>query len=293
MTSEKDITQELGSIDVVMCSDNSNKPWFKQCLNSIKREIPLHCFILIDCLSTDGTERVVRDQFTNVKLISSKAKLGAARRMGIQLVDTPWFVFLDDDIELPLGWYSRMTQHVAKNVGGVAGFAIESSPIWERFSYLTINKKNATRFVTVDSSNQDIIRGLTCNTLCRTATVKDWNPSPNLAAYEDHHLLRHIVRNGFKWIAASDPVCRHHGTFSLKSEFKKAKWNGAGARIANATTLRRLIRKTAYVVQTSLYGSLRIRNPLLMLHIFAEHFGMIIGYLRWSRYTSSYTYARR
>jgi glycosyltransferase involved in cell wall biosynthesis len=290
--SSREIPRELSSIDVVMCSCNSNKPWFRQCLESVRREIPVHCFILVDRFSADGTFEVVKEYFSNAKLVSTDAKLGSAREMGIQLVDKPWFVFLDDDIELSEGWYSRVVSYAADGVGAVIGFPIETNQAWEKYSHLVMNEKNATRFVAVDKDGSEMPRGLTCNVLCRKESVRDWMPPADLAAYEDYHILRHIVRRGFRWISTSDATCRHHGVFSLEITFKKAKWNGAGARLVGATTLRKLIRRTSFIGRKGLWGSLRIRNPLLMLLFLADHAGTLVGYLAWSNYTSSYINAR-
>jgi glycosyltransferase involved in cell wall biosynthesis len=291
--SPREIPPELSSIDVVMCSCNSNRSWFRQCLRSIRREIPVHCFILVDYFSADDTLKVVKEYFSNVKLVSTDAKLGSARKMGIQLVDKPWFVFLDDDIELSEGWYSRIVPYIENGVGAVIGFPIETNPAWEKYSRLVMYEKNATRFVVVDKNSPEMARGLTCDTLCRKEAVRDWMPPADLAAYEDHHLLRHVVRKGFRWISTSDATCRHHGVFSLGIEYKKAKWNGAGARLVGATPLWKLVRKTFFVGRKGLCGSLRIRNPSLMLLLLAEHVGTLVGYLEWNKYTSSYINARK
>jgi len=50
-------------IDVVMLTKNSNKPWFRRVLTAIKREIPVHHFIVVDGYSTDGTVDVVKEFF--------------------------------------------------------------------------------------------------------------------------------------------------------------------------------------------------------------------------------------
>jgi glycosyltransferase involved in cell wall biosynthesis len=291
--SPREIPRELSSIDVAMCSYNSNKSWFRRCLRSIRREIPVHCFILVDYFSADDTLKVVEEYFSSVKLVSTDAKLGPARKMGIQLVDKPWFVFLDDDIELSEGWYSRIASYVEDGVGAVIGFPIETNPAWEKYSHLVMNEKNATRFVVVDRNSPEMVRGLTCDMLCRKEAVSDWTPPVDLAAYEDYHLLRHVVRRGFRWISTSDATCRHHGVFSLGITYKKAKWNGAGARLVGATSLWKLMRKTSFIGRKGLWGSIRIRNPLLMLLFLADHVGTLVGYLGWSRYTSSYVNARK
>ena len=45
---EVDMGADSELIDVVMCTWNSHRPWFHKCLFSIKREIPVHQFILVD-----------------------------------------------------------------------------------------------------------------------------------------------------------------------------------------------------------------------------------------------------
>ena len=35
-------------IDVVMCTWNSSKPYFRRCLSSIKREVDVHHFVVVD-----------------------------------------------------------------------------------------------------------------------------------------------------------------------------------------------------------------------------------------------------
>jgi glycosyltransferase involved in cell wall biosynthesis len=44
-----------------MLTKNSNRPWFRRVLAAIKREIPVHHFIVVDGYSTDGTVDVVRN----------------------------------------------------------------------------------------------------------------------------------------------------------------------------------------------------------------------------------------
>lgn len=62
----------LEKIDVVMCTYNSNAPYFKAILRSISREVPVHCFILVDRLSTDGTVESVLEVFLKQKLFYQK-----------------------------------------------------------------------------------------------------------------------------------------------------------------------------------------------------------------------------
>jgi hypothetical protein len=58
-------------LDVVMLTNNSNKPYFRRVLNAIKREIPVHC----------------------------------SRYVGMKLVDTEYFAFIDSDVKILSGWF--------------------------------------------------------------------------------------------------------------------------------------------------------------------------------------------
>ena len=77
------------SIDVGMLTNNSNKPYFRRVLRAIKREIPVHHFIVVDGYSTDGTMEIVKEFFgKRTKVIRTDAPLGGARYLGMRAVDT-------------------------------------------------------------------------------------------------------------------------------------------------------------------------------------------------------------
>jgi glycosyltransferase involved in cell wall biosynthesis len=92
------------SIDVVMCTWNSNRFYFRRCLASVKKEVDVHHCIVIDRFSSDGTLEVVRSVYPDAKVFQTEANLGSARKIGIAYVDTQYFAFIDDDIELSDGW---------------------------------------------------------------------------------------------------------------------------------------------------------------------------------------------
>ncbi|MEM2111090.1 MAG: glycosyltransferase family A protein [Candidatus Bathyarchaeia archaeon] len=111
-------------VDVVMCTWNSNKPYFVKCLNSIRREIPVHHFILIDRFSNDGSVKTVKEIFPKAIVKETCANLGVARQLGIRLVDTEFFVFVDDDIELCSRWFREITTHIDSATGAIHGQAV-------------------------------------------------------------------------------------------------------------------------------------------------------------------------
>jgi len=111
------------SIDVVMLTKNSNKPYFRRVLRAIKREIPVHHFIVVDGYSTDGTMEIVKEFFgKRTKVIRTDAPLGGARYLGMRAVDTEWFAFIDSDVEILPAWFEtakRIMQH--PRIWGVEG----------------------------------------------------------------------------------------------------------------------------------------------------------------------------
>ncbi len=48
-----------------------------------------------------------------------------------------------------------------------------------------------------------------------TDIVASWNPPAWLAAYEDYHLLRHVVTQGYKWRILLDYTAKHYTPTSM------------------------------------------------------------------------------
>jgi hypothetical protein len=172
-------------------------------------------------------------------------------------------LFFDGDIKPLKGWYREITSHITKDVGAVAGLAIYLDSSMKKLIYLNMKDKHMEHR-TVDKSNPDAMRGLTHDTLCRTEFVKGWLPPSILAAYEDHHLLRHVVQKGFKWGSISNAKVIHYGVFACRSEYKKGKWNGTGARLIRAKNLRKILTRLIYYTFGYTYDSLRIRDPTVI-----------------------------
>ena len=73
----------LEKIDVVMCTYNSNKSYFKAVLRRISQELPVHNFIVVDRLSSDGTVDVVLEVFPEAKIVLSKENLGEPAKLAL------------------------------------------------------------------------------------------------------------------------------------------------------------------------------------------------------------------
>ena len=103
------LAKNVAEIDVIMPTWNSNKPYFKRVLVAIKKYVPLHHLIIIDRFSGDGTLEIARNIFHEDELvvIRSSARLAHARWIGIKHVDTPFFAFIDDDVEVMANWFKE------------------------------------------------------------------------------------------------------------------------------------------------------------------------------------------
>ncbi|RLF13067.1 MAG: hypothetical protein DRN06_09060, partial [Thermoprotei archaeon] len=115
---------KVGEVDVVLCTYNSNKPYFRRCLEAIKREVPVRRLIVVDRFSKDGTLKTVKSVFPDAVVIRSEANLARARKLGIEAVETKYFLFVDDDVELSKGWFEAVTEYVDSRTGGIHGHAV-------------------------------------------------------------------------------------------------------------------------------------------------------------------------
>ena len=116
------MTSRSMSIDVVMLTKNSNKSWFRRVLAAIKR-IPLHHFIVVDGYSTDGTISVVKEFFRDkLIIVKTRGSLGLSRYLGMKLMDTEWFTFIDSDVEILPSWFKVARKFIkTPHVYGIQG----------------------------------------------------------------------------------------------------------------------------------------------------------------------------
>lgn len=272
---------KLDSVDVLMCTWNSNKPYFRRCLKSIKREIPVHHFLVIDRFSSDGTVDVIKEYFEPT-VIYSKENLATARRDGIDLVDTRYFIIVDDDIELPIGWFKRLTRHLDVHVGAVHEYVM--APLFSD-KWMKWVKKTPTRIIDVTPESALEYGMRLDNTILRTDAVKDWKPSPLVSAYEDFLIVKHIVSKGYIWRIVNTFSFAHHRPRRMREYFRRVRWHVAGGRVTGfEPSLRRLLvelfRQTVHAFRLSLHT----REPRIFVSTFLIRLVSIDGYLRWKKF---------
>jgi glycosyltransferase involved in cell wall biosynthesis len=224
-------------IDVIMCTWNSNEPYFRNVLLSIKKEVDVHDFIVIDRYSTDGTLEIVRSVFPRARVFQTFANLGIARKMGIERVTTEYFAFIDDDIKVSEGWFTKLISFIKREerVAAVQGSVRYDVSYMDkaRAFELSRRKENVTEITG---------RGYTHNTLLRTSVLMDFNPPGLIHSWEDFLITQHANKKGYRWFELKQAQVIHYriaeGSYlgELRQNVRRARWNGAGDRIVHKSS---------------------------------------------------------
>jgi glycosyltransferase involved in cell wall biosynthesis len=276
----------LDKIDVIMCTYQSNKPYFHAVLQRILQHVPIHCFTVIDRFSSDGTADKILELFPNAKVVHSMENLGSARKLGINIVDTPFFAFVDDDVLLLKGWYEYTKGLMNSRVGAVACYANDKTHL-TRGLY-----KFATRprLVVSSKKNVDSQRGFTYATLMRKEAVASWKPDRTLVACEDHEILRYVVKRGFLWLTSRFAFAEHlqpdqnYFTF-FRNVWRKTAWNTAGCRNTGLIklSLAQLIFRILLKFRSGIKESFSSRNALVLPYHCIDGLAFFYGYICWKK----------
>jgi len=286
-------------LDVVMLTKNSAKPSFEKCLISIKANVPVNRLIVIDAYSTDNTLDIINKFFPNSIIIQTKQPLARARKLGVSYVETEWFAFIDSDILLFPEWFKIVGDLRGEGIGGIQGayqYANESllkylkwqENIWKK---KFLRKKNEPlSIVDVNNFKKKWFRGLTHNTLIRTSCIKDWDPPAHLHIGEDHHLLLHVIKKGYKWLVVHTPVCKHYAFLNLTEtmhrgfveaqEVKKITRRGYIERDEmwiDATAMNYL-KLLGFSFWKGLVASLYEKDPRILLYKMCFYGSMLLGH---------------
>jgi len=279
-------------IDIVLLTKNSfsrcEKGVFEECLETVKKEIPIKNLIVVDCFSKDDTLRILKNHFPDkLKLIQSDALRGKAREIGIKNVETEYFMFVDDDVILSPCWFDKAVRFFENdpNVGAVWGVDRVYRHGKRTGGTILMSK---VRNMTPDEImiRNFKIRGGTHDILIKTEIVKNIVIPADLHIYEDAFIKEYIEHKGYKVIPTSDVWCIH--------KRPKSKWN-----VAKGVQLAFLEQKYGYLHYHTLYYVLRnfvLSFPkALLIYVLSRNIGesvdqflyytmMLIGILKTKPY---------
>jgi glycosyltransferase involved in cell wall biosynthesis len=275
-------------IDVIMLTWNSNRPFFKLVLEHIKRYVPMRKFIVVDRYSKDGTPELIKIYFPKAEIIKTNANLARARKIGIEAADSEIIAFIDDDVFIREKWYPVL--YSLMKLFPLIGM------IYPLYGLRRLNER-AYEFAYRDVSIKELvlrglsaIRGRTIATMVRRTLVLDWEPSKELSAFEDYHLTQHILNKGALVVQVNEPLAIHVPgiNFSVRKQFEKSAWNGAGMRVTGAMNL---IEVGAYSLARIVQGLMPEQQKRLKyagfrnnLEYIVAQSGYIIGWLFPRRY---------
>jgi glycosyltransferase involved in cell wall biosynthesis len=177
-------------IDVCMPTWNSGevlaRTLDKLAISEEYTQVGINRLILVDNLSDDGTIKVAESKAVendwSLLVERQGSSLPRARQIAFRLVETPWFLFLDDDVRITKGYLQKLTQCVAPSIGAVQGRKQSSSgEPWEW-------------------SQRRVYRGGTHATLIRTTAVDDLSIPEGVKVLEDEYIRRHVESAGYIWI---------------------------------------------------------------------------------------------
>jgi len=265
---------------------NSNTRFFPAIIKSILTNIPVCHLIIIDRFSSDGTREVIKRLVPEEKLILKTSRLNQpmARRLGITLVDTEWFAFIDSDILICKNWYNKIKKHIINNnVGAIQGI---HWPCWkEEFDKVEVlmNISEVSPYLILRNGLFNLTRGLTTCTLIRTELVKDWFPPPIMYRFGDLHITQHIIRKGYKWLRVYNAMSYHMiEEPTILQVFRKALNDGAGARLSGMIKSNQFF---SQIIGRTLGALLKLgRDPVNSYRRIICMFGYILGYINPERF---------
>jgi glycosyltransferase involved in cell wall biosynthesis len=200
--SKREAAEDIGKVDVVVLTKNSEEQ-LERCLSAIYRNVPVNRLILVDGYSTDRTLDIVskfEKKYHNVVLIQDNGCRGRARQIGINHVETKWFLFVDSDAELCKGWFEKAKSFITPDVGAVWGIEI-----WSGIQ----NPEILNLFLKVTRKIFEL-RGGTHDLLIRYNAIADIAIPDDLHVFEDAFIKEWIIKKGYKVIPTYDPYCIHY-----------------------------------------------------------------------------------
>ena len=158
--------------------------------------------------------------YDHILIDSTTKPLGKAREALISRVTTKEFLFLDDDVYLPKGWYEQMSQYDAP---WVESYALPTNPEpLKKLSNWSYKRRYGSKPYVLRPQD----RGFTCATIIETDFVKDWKSPENLHYFEDKAICDHVKQKSGKCLRV--PVmCDHNEPYDffehLKPSMKQMK----------------------------------------------------------------------
>ncbi|HXQ91888.1 MAG TPA: hypothetical protein VN739_02705 [Nitrososphaerales archaeon] len=146
--------------------------------------------------------------YDQIFIDSSETLLAKKRENLIKRVGTNNFIFLDDDVFLPKGWYENIMKFWDEKLAWLEGYANPSKPEWYA-KWCEYRLGTVTPYYIAKGE-----RGFLCSTIIKTDYVSDFLAPPSMSYAEDWALSKHVQSKGGKMYRV--PVRSYHNfTYNL------------------------------------------------------------------------------
>ena len=205
-------------IDYIIPTWNSEKT-IEECLIAIRKFGNPNKIIIVDNESTDQTVKIARNY--DCEILYDTKSLGSARKKGLKAASTKWIGFIDSDVIISDGWYSKILNYVNEDIGAIQGRKLSTIAPFREIEKKKIKKIfEKKRYYDLNFGD----RGYTDNTILQRDIVLKADIE-NINAFEDYIITQTILENGYKWRCV--PVFSDH--YETKDNFiKKPGWHSSG-----------------------------------------------------------------
>jgi GT2 family glycosyltransferase len=186
-------------------------------LRALQRSLPRHPgpVILVDNGSTDGTVGFVRRHFPRVRVIEAGRNLGApARNLGVQLAETPYVAFADDDswwadgsLERAAGLFDAHPRLAVLGARVLVGARERLDPVSEEMRRSPLGTAG-------DLPGPSVLGFLACGAVVRREAFLEAGGFDDVIFFfgEEERLAVDLAAKGWGLAYVDDVVAHHHPT---------------------------------------------------------------------------------
>lgn len=256
-------------IDVIVCSKKPTTSLFEKCIHQLLAQTTkINKIIVVYRESIDKI--LVHPKLQYIKE-PAKSCLAYARFLGIQASSSEYICFVDDDVLLGKNHIAELYQkQKAYNcvIEGVLTILDQSiripTPLYQ------------------DKILRNSDRGFTHNTLIARHFVSDWIP-PQIHAFEDYSLTRHIQQKGVIWYRYQQPTISYH--IKTYNQLKRTRWATAGSKTLGIVTWKSNVKSIITHCKRAIIHPFLLKNSHYFLFNIKMAFGKLTGYYNSNKYS--------
>lgn len=161
---------------------------YRQVLRRAREEVPFERFILVDSSSKDSTLEVAKEEVA-AEVVKLRCNRAVARQKIIDMSDSEWLLFLDDDVLLERGWFRPVGELMGDPSIGL---------IWGPMS----RRLGVSRETYEDALKMFFREGSTTDTMIRKDALRGIQIPPFLHWREDTFIRNYVTSGGYRCVVS-------------------------------------------------------------------------------------------